>query len=200
MMDFKTESPVVGVLLLVLLATGCGDTSPPSRTYQEVILRPAPADMNAPEQRSDTGAIASARPSVTWTAPSGWVEAPGDRMRLATFRVRDGECSITAFPGDVGGMEANVRRWLGQMNVPDPSPEAMDAFLADGDAIASAGGLHGRVFDLARLAPDAGPESTAILAGVFSKEGASVFVKLTGPISLLAEERERFVELCRSLR
>ena len=121
-------------------------------------------------------------------------------MRLATFRIGDGECSITAFPGDVGGMEANVRRWLGQINVQEPSPEAMKAFLTDGEAIISAGGLPGRVFDLARLAPDADPESTGILAGVFSKEGSSVFVKLTGPISLLSEERERFAELCRSLQ
>jgi hypothetical protein len=39
-----------------------------------------------------------------------------------------------------------------------------------------------------------------MLAAMFSGSGATVFVKLTGPVALLRMERERFAMVCRSLR
>ena len=44
-------------------------------------------------------------------------------MRLASHKVSDEDgneidFSITSFPGDVGGLLANVNRWLGQIGLP----------------------------------------------------------------------------------
>ena len=43
-------------------------------------------------------------------------------MRLASYEVADKngsrlDFSVTSFPGDVGGLLANVNRWLGQIGM-----------------------------------------------------------------------------------
>jgi hypothetical protein len=60
---------------------------------------------------------------VIWRVPEGWREVPsGAPMRLATFEITDSEAgvvevAVTSFPGEVGGVLANVNRWRGQMGV-----------------------------------------------------------------------------------
>jgi hypothetical protein len=46
-------------------------------------------------------------------------------MRIGSFAVKEGndsslDISVTAFPGDLGGLLPNVERWLGQIGL-DPS-------------------------------------------------------------------------------
>lgn len=58
-----------------------------------------------------------------WRAPESWQLLPEPRpMRLATYQAQgpDGsvEIAISRFPGDVGGMLANVNRWRGQVGLP----------------------------------------------------------------------------------
>jgi hypothetical protein len=74
--------------------------------------------------------VADATPSSAWPwiAPDGWTLVPGERpMRLATYQVQGPsgpvEVAISRFPGDVGGMLANVNRWRGQVGLP-PATEA----------------------------------------------------------------------------
>lgn len=53
---------------------------------------------------------------VSWTAPAGWEEQPTtQQMRIATYRASGVEVTVSAFPGDVGGMLANINRWRGQI-------------------------------------------------------------------------------------
>ena len=165
--------------ILAAVAAGCGDRGPEIRRYQEI----APAAPASP---------------VTWSVPEGWEERPGGDLRLATFLVREGvECTVTAFPGAVGGLEANVRRWLGQLQVPDPGHEALAAFIAGAEIVETEGGRSGRLLDFRRLVPHA---EVAILAGVFPGDDATLFVKLAAPPDVLAAEATRFEALCRSLR
>ncbi|HEX2837010.1 MAG TPA: hypothetical protein VHN77_02660 [Phycisphaerales bacterium] len=64
---------------------------------------------------SPTGSAAA---KVTWTAPEGWAEVPTTQaMRIATFKAQGVEIAVTAFPGDVGGMLANINRWRGQIGL-----------------------------------------------------------------------------------
>src|ERR1700694_1652515 len=63
------------------------------------------------------------RGAVTWQAPADWEEQPASGPRRGTFKIhgKDGseaDLSITAFPGDVGGLLANVNRWRGQIQLP----------------------------------------------------------------------------------
>ena len=55
-------------------------------------------------------------------------------MRLASYKVNDEEgneldFSVTSFPGDVGGLLANVNRWLGQIGVQPTDEEGLKEFV-----------------------------------------------------------------------
>src|SRR5690349_3907522 len=78
----------------------------------------------APRKVRTTPAQASPAPAqakVVWDTPEGWRAVIADQpMRVATFRAGPGdgvEVSVTAFPGDVGGLLANVNRWRGQVGL-----------------------------------------------------------------------------------
>jgi hypothetical protein len=59
----------------------------------------------------------------TWTVPADWAKQAGERaMRIATFTAGADatamEVAISSFPGDAGGLFANVNRWRGQVGLP----------------------------------------------------------------------------------
>ena len=57
-----------------------------------------------------------------WEIPANWTAEPPTQMLLAKFSVSDkgakADITISSFPGDVGGLLANVNRWRGQVNLP----------------------------------------------------------------------------------
>jgi hypothetical protein len=57
-----------------------------------------------------------------WFIPEGWEPGKKSSMRIGSFAVKDGndsslDISVTAFPGDLGGLLPNVERWLGQIGL-----------------------------------------------------------------------------------
>lgn len=202
------------VPVLVLLVSACDRHAPAVRQYQEISVLPerppampaAPvaAPAPGPGPAVPVGDMAStpvqvAETRLQWTLPAGWIEAPARAMRLATFLVGEGgpECVITVFPGDVGGLEANLRRWLGQMQAEVPDAE-LARFARTPETFQTEGSLPCLVYDFAGLLPPAKPES--LLAAVVPLEGSTAFVKLAGTREFLAAHREAFLSLCRSLR
>lgn len=182
------------------LLAGCGRSQTGWQTYEEITTS-APAPRMASSPARPAGNRASG--TVQWTVPDGWRVEAASGMRLATFVVgqggQTGTCTIVTLGGAAGGLEANVRRWLRQLNLQDPAPEAWTAFLEAQPRLRSEGGFEGVVTDLTSLGPQA-PETPSMLAGLFTVEGGTLFVKLTGPLSLLGEEKENFTRLCQSLR
>ena len=178
---------------LVLFALGCGRKESEVRAYREISVVP-----QRPVERAATP-VQTAEGSLAWTAPAGWVEQPGSQMRLVTFKVGpDGaECTITAFPGDVGGLEANLRRWLGQLKV-DVAAAELASFASNPEAVQSEGGLSCQIFDFAGLMP--AERADSLLAAVVPLDGRTAFVKFTGVKTLLASEKANFLALCRSLK
>lgn len=202
---------IATLLLCAVLTCGCRDRAPVLRHYREVAVE-APTRQ---ERAADVAAMARQTPpaggdmastpvatggaALTWTVPEGWTEQPGNAMRMATFLVGPDrkECTIVSFPGDVGGIEANLRRWLGQLNA-DVSDDALAKFARAPETFQSEGGLGCLIYDFAGVLPAGAPAS--ILAAIVPMEGQTVFVKLLGSRDLLAAERERFLALCRSLK
>ena len=57
-----------------------------------------------------------------WFIPEGWEPGKKSSMRIGSFSVQDDndsalDISVTAFPGDLGGLLPNVERWLGQIGL-----------------------------------------------------------------------------------
>ncbi len=71
-------------------------------------------------------------PKLTWKKPENWKENPASPMRLASYLI-EGESeagvvdiSVFIFPGDVGGLLANINRWKGQLSQPHLTQEELD--------------------------------------------------------------------------
>jgi len=141
------------------------------------------------------------KPALQWDVPEGWTLEPGgNAMRLATFNVaKDGAeatTTIVALGGAAGGLQSNLSRWLGQLGV-SPDATKLSSFISSLPEFTTAAGDKGFLADLSSwVAADA----ESMLAGIISKGDQTVFVKMTGPAPLLAEQKTSFETLCGSLR
>ena len=123
-----------------------------------------------------------AGPWMTWKVPAGWEAIPGSNtMRLASFAIthaeQTGEVAITRFPGDVGGLLANLNRWRNQVGL----PPVQDAAQQPATSLVVAGKPALR-FDLMA----AGPHDPERLVVVFVEHaGMTWFIKMTGSRALV---------------
>jgi len=123
--------------------------------------------------------------------PAGWRRAPDEQGRAASFYVGAGEeleCTLTTFPGEAGGVLANVNRWRGQLG--EPPIAASD--LASLTKVS----MLGRE---AVLVECSNP-TTQLLGAICIGPERSVFAKLSGPKERVGPEREAFLAFCASLR
>jgi len=136
-------------------------------------------------------------PSLQWQAPSDWKAKPITMMRKGSYAVSrggaDADLAITAFPGDVGGLAANVNRWRGQVGL-DPVDDAAIGTVTEAF---DSNGLHFTVVDCAGSTPS-GPQR--IMAALVPWQGATWFFKLTGPDDLVKSEKSAFSEFLRTIR
>jgi hypothetical protein len=132
---------------------------------------------------------------LQWTAPASWAPKAGSSMRKGSFAVkRDGteaDFAITAFPGDTGGLHANINRWRGQVGLAPAAPAELDASVQHLDGRA---GMHFEVVDLV------GPSGTRLLGAITTHNGNSWFFKLMGPDALVAGEKATFIEFLHTVR
>lgn len=77
--------------------------------------------------------------------------------------------NVSAFPGDVGGVVANVQRWRGQLGLPQVSTDEITSALKP-DKLGS--------FDAQRV--DLANETQRLVVCFGMVEGKTWFVKLTG--------------------
>src|SRR5688500_16131105 len=112
----------------MMTGSGCGDEevstvavaqAEPARAE----AAPAPAlPSPATSPSSPSTAAAPSEPGGPWKVPAGWRQDARQRpMRFATFLIGEGdaavEVAVSQFPGDVGGLLANVNRWRGQVGL-----------------------------------------------------------------------------------
>ncbi|MEX1023699.1 MAG: dienelactone hydrolase family protein [Planctomycetota bacterium] len=128
----------------------------------------------------------------------GWTQLPERAMRLVSFRVGpETECYVSAFPGEAGGVAANLERWSRQMDVPPLDAEAI--------------GELPRIPMLATLAPlvridgpapaeGAETPRMTLLGAIAPRDGETVFAKLVGPTHVVEGHLLAFERFCRSLR
>jgi len=201
--------PVAGLLI-----SGCEKPERSVRHYREVSMvkddaKPAEPPMmsaapSTPAAPSGQGAMGELPPEMrtpslplAWQTPEGWEERPGSGMRIATFMVQGNECTLMTFPGDVGGDEANIRRWLGQLGQ-SVGDDVLKSFVANPVRFETAGGFECRFFDYSAILPEGSPKN--ILAGIITINDHTAFLKLMGDSAILKAQKNAFENLCKSIR
>lgn len=125
----------------------------------------------------------------TWEAPAHWERKASTQMRIGNYAVTNEagqslDFSITSFPGQVGGILANVNRWLGQVGIEQTDEEGLKQYLSD------------RTVDEkpAKLVL-AESEDQALYAAILFHKDRSWFLKLMGDRALAQTEKENFLGL-----
>ena len=129
-----------------------------------------------------------------WTVPQGWSEEPGQGMRVATFHSDSNpkavDVSIVALGGMAGGLEANLKRWLGQIGVSVPDDQLQKFIKSSQD----------NIFDFTQLQKGSDATSKSMIAAVLLiDQNTTVFVKMAGSIQDVTQEKENFIKLVQSV-
>lgn len=175
-----------------LLLTAC-ERRREFRHYSETVIA-APAMHGVAEGGATEAPTAGA---LAWTVPEGWQERPGNGMRLASFGVGDVECTIIAFPGDAGGLESNLARWLRQLGI-ESTTDVLAKMSSATESVTTEGGGTAQLFDFTAVLP--ATATTNMLSALLPTDDQTVFVKLMGPRALLEAQKKSFRSLCQSLR
>ena len=150
---------------------------------------------------------------LAFTAPAGWKARPAaSSMRVAEFVVprapgdgEDAEVIIYYFGGTGGSADANVDRWVGQVQQPDGSP-SKDKAKREQQTI---NGLKVTLVDVSgTYVAEVRPGSTErhnkpgfrVRAAVVETPKGPYYVKMTGPSKTVAAAEPDFAAFLRSLK
>ena len=145
----------------------------------------------------------STETELHWTTPEGWNEGKSNGMRLATFATvgQDPiECTIVALGGEAGGLTANVKRWMNQINLINISDDQVDQFLNQAKSLTSEGGLEMKILDFNQLQMQSSDDTPSMMAALITVDDRTIFVKMTGAKSAITANQTQFEHLCRSLK
>jgi len=153
--------------------------------------RIASASTNAKRLPSSEDADATRKPN--WTVPQNWKEEPS-QIALVKWVVQDdggrsAEVTVTAFPGDGGGLLANVNRWRRQVGLKALEQSDLTTNIADLDF----GGGKATLVDMIGVNPKDG-KKTRIIGAVVPHEGKTWFFKLMGDEQVAEKEKQTFVK------
>jgi len=128
--------------------------------------------------------------ALSWTAPASWVaKAPG-MVRKGSYNVPGdggavGDVAITAFPGDTGGLFANVNRWRGQIGLPSIAESGLESAIERLE-------LNGFHIVLVDATGTSNGQPVRLLGAIVPHDGQTWFFKLTGPAALVGQEQAAF--------
>lgn len=155
---------------------------------------PAPEAVAAP---AATDGAASDEPK--WNLPANWTEKPPGPMLFKAFTAtdKDGQSAnvtVSFFPGDVGGIFANVNRWRGQMGLPPVEEGALSSVT---EPLETDGG-KGTLVDF--TGTDSRTSQPGRLVAVIVPHGDNTwFYKLSGPVSPVANQKTDFLKFVRTV-
>jgi hypothetical protein len=147
------------------------------------------------------GAAASG-PNPQWSVPKDWEVGNGSAMRRATFEVKgsDGQSAevvVSSFPGDVGGLVANINRWRGQIGLGPIAPDEVSGITTD----LVVNGVTSTVVDFkADSAPAGKTQPPRMIVVTIPHDGNSWFFKITGDAALVGAQKESFLQFVESVK
>ena len=166
---------------------------------EKISVYQIPKENNQVSLQTGSGNLAPAPPAnrASWSKPDGWTEKALSEMRLGSFQVagtkdETADISVTAFPGDAGGVESNVNRWRGQVHQPTLEGDQLTQSWQE-EAV---DGVPTILVDV--QTPDGTEKASAILGAVMRTPDRTWFVKMTGPPDLLKSQKDNFLRFVRS--
>ncbi len=181
-------------LAALALLTSCRE---PKVEHYRVPKEKPVATAAAPADAMAAATVPTGSDAITWTAPAAWTAKPPSPMRKGSYAIPgsagDADLSITAFPGDTGGLVANLNRWRGQIALPPLAGGEVEANLVHLDA----NGLH---FDMVDFVGTANGVPTRLLGAVLNRPGETWFFKLTGPEATVAAAKADFLAFIQTVK
>ena len=188
------------IILISALGLGC-KPAPKISTYevksegvakiaealQESKPSPAPTRMQAsPAMQAEAASFGAPQ----WaTLPANWTANAPNPMRKGSWTITGendtkAEIAVTVFPGDVGGVTANVNRWRGQLGLSAASEAEINAAAIH----ASVGSDVGQKFVL--ISADQKRMTIALLV---PKNNSTWFCKISGDAIVVNTQTEAFL-------
>lgn len=139
----------------------------------------------------------------TFTAPAPWTEGTPTGMfdkAALNYPVEGGTpvvAKFSEFPGGGGGIEPNVKRWIGQFE--GGAPETKREDLKFGDVQVTLVTLTGTYLDGPMMSPTKTPRPDfTMLGAILMGKEVATFVKFTGPKADVAKAADAFKKLVTS--
>jgi hypothetical protein len=165
----------------------------------EVYRIPKESQNVAMERGSGSLVPPAAQHTAKWLKPDEWSEQSATEMRLGSFKVAgpnstSADVSVVAFPGDAGGLVANINRWRGQLELPSLEEQQMRQSIQQIE-------VQGAPVYLVDLqTAENSPKPSRVLGAVLERPDRTWFVKMTGPPALLESQRQKFFDFVKSFR
>ncbi len=201
-------------LAALLLTGGCGDGSHSTGLVERELsaseksfrLVESSAERFRYQSRPSTGAPeggdAGSGPQLVYDTPEGWQPKAGSMMRDINFSFGEngeGECYLARLPGAGGGLAANVNRWRAQMGA-DPLPDDEIAKLPT-KILFGQPAVYVSVDG--PFTPGMGTTETfadyRLIGVILASDAGAVFVKMTGPKDLVAQNEASFEQFVQSI-
>lgn len=168
----------------------------PDLSGQKPALPPGHPAIDMSAQQFPPGATAGDATNPHWNAPTDWQPGNLSSMRRASFLVKGAdsqaaEIAVTVFPGDVGGLLANVNRWRGQIGL-EPTTAVKVAVLTQ---TLDVNGVAATVVDFANDAT-----GKRILVAMIPHGGNSWFFKMTGDKPVVEAQKAAFLDFVKSVK
>ena len=201
-----------------LVGAGCNRSeetsqSPPPAPSQAPVTQAAPNTQPAalPPGHPGIGSMgaqslpagsASDAPNPQWSVPADWQQGNPSSMRRATYLVTgmDGqtaEIAVSVFPGDVGGVVANINRWRSQIGLGPVAPDEISGMTSDLDV----NGTKATVVDFkADAVPSGKTQPPRMIVVTVRNAGNSWFFKMTGDAPLVEGQKEPFLQFVKSVK
>ncbi|MEM1179635.1 MAG: hypothetical protein AAGM22_14905 [Acidobacteriota bacterium] len=163
----------------------------------------APAPVTS---RTPTAGDAITAPGAAFSMPAAWrAEAPSSSMRLAQAAIPgpDGDGQLTVFyfgPGGGGGVDANIDRWVGQMDVAPGTQPSRETFDVGGFRVTWVE-VQGTIMPSTMgIGPTEPQPGSRMLGAVVEGAQGPWFFKASGPAATLDAQRDAFLSMLRSVR
>ncbi len=199
----------------LLVAVACGGSSEPPALAVATPGPAAPAPGGSPGMLSPHGGAGELAPApegrrvealgVAFDLPERWVrQAPNSAMRIAQAEIpgEAGPALLSVFhfgAGGGGSVEANLERWVGQVEVAAGVEPERGAFEA-GPLRVTWIDVSGTLLPTGMGGPSEPEPDSKLVGAVIEGAGGPWFFKATGPAATLAAAREEFLAMLRSAR